>query len=111
MESSSPDPDDLPYSVCRDAEESNIFFFLDTYIQLLDGIIPLSSFAVSRTARSPKFITVGVQDRIVRSQNSLSALTLCICDCQILTTAYCFGLRQCVISCVHRCKDASQPSK
>ena len=31
MESSSPDPDCLPYSVCRGADESNPNFFCDTY--------------------------------------------------------------------------------
>ena len=74
MESSSPGPDVLLYSVCRDAGKSNPFFFA-TYIQLLDGISPPSSFVVSRTARSPKFIAVDVHGRIARSLNVFRSLT------------------------------------
>ena len=86
-------------TVCVEWVGIPIFFW--TYTKLLDGIIPPSSFVVSRTALSAKSFVVDDQDRIVRSLNTLRSLTLCICDNQILTTTYCFGLRQYVISCVH----------
>ena len=92
-------------------QTNRISFFIVTYIKLLDGIVPPSSFAVSRTARSPKSIAIDDQTRIVRSLDALSALTLCICDSQILTRHITSTLDSTSYLMSTRRKDTSQPSK
>ena len=58
-------------------------------------------FAASRTVFIPKSSTVDDNGLIVRSPYPLSPLTLCCCDCKIITTAIGFGLHRCSIRCIH----------
>ena len=55
------------------------------------GPVP-AQFAASRTVFIPKSSDVDNNGRIVRSPEALRPLTLCNCDCKILTTATCRGL-------------------
>ena len=54
----------------------------------------------SRTVFISKSTASEAQDRILRSADALRQLLLWNCDCKILTTALCFGLRQYSISCI-----------
>ena len=44
---------------------------------------------------------------IVRSPDALRSLTLCNCDCKIITTAICCGLHKFSMRCIHRLSDLS----
>ena len=64
------------------------------------GVIPVL-FAESRTVFIPKSSDVDNNGRIVRSPEALRPLTLCNCDCKILTTAICRGLHWYTMRCIH----------
>ena len=74
---STPAPDGIPYS----------------------GTIP-ALFAESRTVFIPKSSDVDNNGTIVRSPEALRPLTLCNCDCKILTTAICRGLHWYAMRCI-----------
>ena len=68
-------------------------------------------FAESRTVFIPK--TSGIDDngRIIRSPDALRPLTLCNCDCKLLTSAICRGLHWYTMRCIHpsqRCISSRQ---
>ena len=58
-------------------------------------------FAENRTVFLPKCSDVDNNGRIVRSPGALRPLTLCTCDCKILTTAICRGLHGYTMRCFH----------
>ena len=69
------------------------------------------SFAESRTVFIHQSSDIDNNGRIVRSPESLRPLTLCNCDCKILTTALCRGLHWYTMRCIHpsqRCISARQ---
>ena len=73
----------------------------NAYKHVLEGgSIPVL-FAQSRTVFIPKPSNVDNNGRIVRSPEALRPLTLCKCDCKILTTAICRGLKWCTMRCKH----------
>ena len=55
----------------------------------------------ARLSSSPTSTTVDERGRIMRPPDALRPLSLCNCDCNVLATAICFGLRQHSIACVH----------
>ena len=69
------------------------------------GAVP-THFYASRTVFIPDDT-----GRIVRSPDALRPLTLCNCDCKMITTAICFGLQRYTIICMHlaqRCISSKQ---
>ena len=78
---------------------------------LQGGVIP-AHFSESRTFFIPKSSDINDNGRIVRSPEALHPLTLCNCDCKILTTAICRGLHWYTMRCIHPSqRDASHPHK
>ena len=62
--------------------------------------------------RIPKSSDVDNNGRIVRSLEALRKLTLCKCDCKILTTAICQGRHWYTMRCIHiLLRDVSLPGK
>ena len=79
--------------------------------RVLEGGVVPTHFAASRTVFNPKSSTVDDNGLIVRSPDALRPLTLCDCDCKILTIAICFGLHRYSIRCIHlaqRCISSRQ---
>ena len=77
---------------------------------LEDGTTP-AHFVGSRTVFIPKSSDIDDNGRIVRSREALRPLTLCNCDCNILTTAICRGLHWYTMRCVQpsqRCISSRQ---
>ena len=66
--------------------------FYSTRTNMVEGGTVPALFAESRTVFIPKSSDVDNNGRIVRSPEALRPLTLCNCDCKILTTASCRGL-------------------
>ena len=58
-------------------------------------------FAASRTLFLPKSSDVDDKGRSERSLDAFRPLTLCNCDCKILTTAICRGLQWYTVRCIH----------
>ena len=78
---------------------------------VLEGNTIPDCFAESRTVFIPK--TSGTDDlgRIIRSPDALRPLTLCNCDCKLLTSAICRGLHWYTMRCIHpsqRCISSRQ---
>ena len=64
-----------------------------------------------RTVFIPKTSDIVDNGRIIRSPDALRPLTLCNCDCKLLTSAICQGLRWYTIRCIHpsqRCISSRQ---
>ena len=60
---------------------------------------------------SPKSSDIDDNGRIIRSPDALRPLTLCNCDCKLLTSAICRGLHWYTMSCIHpsqRCISSMQ---
>ena len=77
---------------------------------LAGGPVPVQ-FAASRTVFIPKSSDVDNNGFIVRSPDALRPLTLCNCNCKILTTAICRGLHWYTMRCIHpsqRCISSRQ---
>ena len=62
-------------------------------------IVP-AHFAERRTVFNPKSSDIDDNGRIVRSQEAPRPLTLCNCDCKILTTAICRCLHWYTMRCI-----------
>ena len=78
---------------------------------MLEGGAVPTLFAASRTVFIPKSSTVDDNGLIVRPPDALRPLTLCNCDCKIVTTAICVGLHGYSIRCIHpaqRCISSNQ---
>ena len=69
-------------------------------IFLEGGTVP-EHFAESRTVFISKTSDIDDNGRIVRSLEALRPLTLCNCDCKLLTTAICRGLHWYTMRCIH----------
>ena len=104
-------PDGIPYSFHRCAGGLGSQVLFNAYKRVLvDGTIP-ALFAESRTVFIPKSSHVDNDGRIVRSPEALRPLTLCNCDCKILTLAICTGLFWYTMRCIHssqRCISSRQ---
>ena len=74
--------------------------------------IPLPDhFAESRTVFIPKTSDIDDNGRIIRSPDALRPLTLCNCDCKLLTSAICRGFHWYTMRCIHpsqRCISSGQ---
>ena len=74
-------------------------FHFNAYKHVLEGGTIPALFAESRTVFVPQSSDVDINGRIVRSLEALRPLTLCNCDCKILTTAICRGLHWYTMKC------------
>ena len=86
-------------------------FLFDVYKRVLEGCAVPTEFDASRTVFIPKPSTVDDNGLIVRPPDVLRPLTLCNCDCKIITTEICFGLHRYTIRCTHpaeRCISSRQ---
>ena len=84
--------------------------FCFAYKHVLEGGTFPAFFAESRTVFIHNSSDVD-NGRIVRSPEALRPLTLCNCDCKILTTAICRGLQWYTMRCIHpsqRCISSRQ---
>ena len=88
-ETSAPGPDRILYVVYRCAGGLGSKLLDRAYQGILEGNTIPDCFAESRTFFIPK--TSGTDDlgRIIRSLGALRPLTLCNCDCKLLTSAVC----------------------
>ena len=60
---------------------------------------------------SPRPLDIDDNGRIIRSPDALRPLTLCNCDCKLLTSAICRGLHWYTMRCIHpsqRCTSSRQ---
>ena len=76
-------------------------FFSTHTKHVLEGATIPALFAESRTVFIPKSSDVENNGFTVRSPDALRPLTLCNCDCKILTTAICRGLHWYTMRCIH----------
>ena len=63
--------------------------------------VPSQSILLSRTVFITKTSDIDNNGRIIRSPDALRPLTLCSCDCELLTSAICRGLQWYTIRCIH----------
>ena len=108
---SAPGPDAISYSLHRCAGGLGSQFLFNAYKHILEGGSIPALFAESRTVFIPKSSDVDKNGRNVRSPEAVRPLTLCNCDCKILTTAICRGLQRYTMRCFHpsqRCISARQ---
>ena len=85
--------------------------FFNAYKYLLEGGTVPEHFAERRTVFIPKTSDIDDNGRIIRSPDALRPLTLCNCDCKLLTTAICPGLHWYTMRCIHpsqRCISSRQ---
>ena len=52
-------------------------------------------------ARPAGFLFTNAQGLWSRTPEALRPLTLCNCDCKVVTSAMCAGLRKCSVECIH----------
>ena len=86
-------------------------FFFNAYKYLLEGGTVPEDFAESRTVFIPKTSDIDDNGRFIGSPHALRPLTLCNCDCMLLTTAICRGLHWYTMKCIHlsqRCISSKQ---
>ena len=89
---SAPGPDGIPYGVYRFASGLGSKFLYRAYQAILEGSTIPDCFAESRTVFIPKTSDTDDLGRILRSPDAHRPLTLCNCDCKLLTSAICWGL-------------------
>ena len=63
--------------------------------------LPIDCVAESGTVCIPETSDIDDLGRIVRSPDALHMLTLCNCDCKLLTAALCRGLHWYTLRCIH----------
>ena len=91
-------------------------FLFNAYKYLLEGGTVPEHFAESRTVLIPKTSDIDDNGRNIRSPDALRPLTLCKltlcnCDCKLLTSAICRGLHWYTMRCIHpqqRCISSRQ---
>ena len=108
---SAPGPDGIPYGVYKCAGGLGSQFLFNAYKYQLEGGTVPEHFAVSRTVYIPKSSDIDNNGRIIRSPDALRPLTLCNCDCKLLTSAICRGLQWYTVRCIHpsqRCVSSGQ---
>ena len=98
---SAPGPDGIPNGVYKCAGGLGAHFLFNTYKYLVEGGAVLELFAIGRTVFIPKSSDIDDNGRIVRSLDALGPLTLCNCDCKLLTSAICRGLHWFSMRCIH----------
>ena len=82
---SAPGTDRIPYGVYRCAGGLASKFLFHAYQDVLEGRNIPDCFAESRTVFIPKTSDTDDLGRIIRSPDALRPLTLCNCDCKLLT--------------------------
>ena len=108
---SAPGPDGIPYGVYRCAGGLGSKVLYRAYQAVLEGSTIPDCFAESTTVFIPETSNTDDLGRIVRSPDALRQLTLCNCDCKLLTSAVCRGLHWCTMQCIHpsqRCISSRQ---
>ena len=78
---------------------------------ILEGMHIPDGFAESRIVFIPKTSDTDDLGRIIRSPDAFRPLTLCNCDCKLLTSAICRGLHWYTMRCIHpsqRCISSRQ---
>ena len=106
---SAPGPDGIPYGVYAGGLGSKFLFH--AYKAVLEGSAIPDCFAESRTIFIPKTSDIDDLGRIIRSPDALRPLTLCNCDCKLITSAICRGLHWYTTRCIHptqRCISSRQ---
>ena len=98
---SAPGTDGIPYGAYRSAEGLGSQFLFNAYRSLMEGGTVPEHFAESRTVFIPKTSDIDDNGRIIRSPDALRPLTLCNCDCKLLTSAICRGLHWYTMRCIH----------
>ena len=68
---------------------------------ILRETAPPPGFGASRTVFTPKNSDANAQGLLIRTPEALRPLTLCNCDCEVITSALCAGQRKYSIGCVH----------
>ena len=104
-------PDGIPYGAYRCAEGLGSQFLFNAYKFLLEGGTVPEHFAGSRTVIIPKTSDIDDNGRMIRSPDALRLLTLCNCDCKLLTSAICRGLHWYTMRCINapqRCISSRQ---
>ena len=97
---SAPGPDSLLCSFFRSACGIGArFLFVANQACLQGAALPIG-FCASRIVFIPKSSETDAHGHIIRSPEALRPLTLCTCDCEIITAAMCCGLRRYSIECV-----------
>ena len=97
------------FTWCAGGLGSQVLF--NAYKHVLEGGTIPALFVESGTVFIPTSSDIHNNGRIVRSPEALRPLTLCNCDCKILTTAICRGLHCYTTQCIHpsqRCISARQ---
>ena len=94
-------PDGIPYGACKCAGRLGFQFLFNAYKYLLEGGTVPEHFAESRTVFIFKTSDIDDNGRIFRSPDALRPLTLCNCDCKLLTSAICRGLHWYTMRCIH----------
>ena len=108
---SAPGPDGIPYGVYRCAGGLGSKFLFLAYQDVLGGSAIPDCFAECRTIFIPKTSDIDDFGRIIRSLDALRPLTLCNCDCKLLTSAICRGLHWYTMRYIHpsqRCISSRQ---
>ena len=108
---SAPGPDGIPYGVCRCAGGLASQFLFNAYRSLLEGGTVPEHFAESFTVFIPKTSDIDDNGRIIRSPDAFRPLTLCNCDCKLLTSAICRGFQWYTMRCIdpsQRCISSRQ---
>ena len=88
---SAPGPDGIPYGACRCAGGLGSQFLFNAYKYPSEGGTVSELFAESRTVFIPKTSDIDDNGRIIRSPEALRPLTLCNCDCKLLTAEASIG--------------------
>ena len=108
---SAPGLDGIPYGVYRCAGGLGSKFLFDACKAVLEGSTIPDCFAQGRTVFIPETSDIDDHGTIIRSPDALRPLTLCNCDCKLLTSAICRGLHWYTMRCIHpsqRCISSRQ---
>ena len=98
---SAPGPDGIPYGAYRCAGDLGSQFLFNASRSLLEGGTVPEHCAESRTVFTPKTSDIDDNGRTIRSPDALRPLTLCNCDCKLVTSAICRGLHWYTVRCIH----------
>ena len=99
---SAPGPDGIPYGAYRCAGVSWDPSSFSTLASICWKEVPSPEhFAESRTVFITMTSDIDDNGRIIRSPYALRPLTLCNCDCKLLTSAICRGLYWYTMRCIH----------
>ena len=102
-------PDGIPYVVYRCAGGLGSKLFYRAYQAVLEGNTIPDCFAESRTVFITKTSDTDDLGRIIRSLDALRPLTLCNCDCKLLTSATSRGLHWYTMRCIHPTSSRLRP--